>query len=309
MNIVKIHKIIDEILMLVESIKEEIKESGESIKEEIKESGESIKEELNEEFNELKNLLKSEEWPEAVLSFQICDENSEEEKMDRAEGIVDILIEDSLKDKKFLDFGCGEGHAAKYASTQETKISVGYDIIKSENSKFDWEEKQENFLLSNDLEKVKSEGPYDVIMVYDVLDHAEDPTQVLKEAKDLLAEKGIIYLRCHPWCGRHGGHLYRQINKAFVHLVFTEEELERMGYKLDFTNKVFYPIGTYNNIIKDAGFSKKDPEIDRQTIEEFFSKNEIIKNRILKNLKSKKWEKQEPEFQLEQCFLDYKIVN
>jgi SAM-dependent methyltransferase len=196
---------------------------------------------------------------------------------------------------------------AKYASTQETKISVGYDVIKSENSNFTWEEKQENFLLSTDLEKIKAEGPYDVVLIYDVLDHAQDPTQILKDAKSLLAENGEIYLRCHPWCGRHGGHLYRQINKAFVHLVFTENELERMGYKLEFINKVFYPIGTYNNIIKDAGFSKKDPEIDHQSIEEFFSKNEIIKNRILRNFKSKKWEKKEPEFQLEQCFLDYKL--
>ena len=102
----------------------------------------SIKQELDEEFQELKRLLNSEEWPEAVLSFQICDEKSEEEKMDRAEGLVDILIDDSLKDKKFLDFGCGEGHMAKYASTQETKISVGYDVAKSENSKYTWEHKQ-----------------------------------------------------------------------------------------------------------------------------------------------------------------------
>jgi 2-polyprenyl-3-methyl-5-hydroxy-6-metoxy-1,4-benzoquinol methylase len=268
-----------------------------------------IKQELDQEFKELKELLESEDWPESVLAFQICDENSEEEKIDRAEGVIDILIDDFLKDKKFLDFGCGEGHMTKYASTQEAKVSVGYDIFKSENSKFTWEEKQENFFLSTDLEKVRAEGPYDIILIYDVLDHAQDPTQVLKDAKSLMSESCQIYLRCHPWCGRHGSHLYRQINKAFVHLVFTEKELEKMGYKLEFTNKVFYPIGTYNNIIKDAGLSIKNHEIDRQMIEEFFSKNEIIKNRILKHFKTKEWDKKEPEFQLEQCFLDYTLIN
>lgn len=295
MNKEKILEILDQILV--------------SEKDQISVLVENIRQELDEEFHELKKILNLEEWPEAVLSFQICDENSEEEKMDRAEGVVDILIDDSLKDKKFLDFGCGEGHMVKYASTQETSLSFGYDVVKSENSKFVWEEKQGNFLLSTDIEKVKNEGPYDVIFIYDVLDHAEDPTQVLKEAKSLLAENGKVYLRCHPWCGRHGGHLYRQINKAFVHLIFTEKELERMGYKLDFTNKVFYPIIYYNKLIKDAGFTKKDPDIDNQSVEDFFSKNDLIKNRILNNFKTKKWEKSEPEFQMSQCFLDYKLNN
>lgn len=257
------------------------------------------------EFKKLQDLLNSEAWPEAVMEFQICDENSEEEKMDRAEGIVDILINQSLKDKRFLDFGCGEGHMAKYASAQGTVLSIGYDIVKSNNSKFKWEEKQENFLLTTDLEKVKSVGPYDAILIYDVLDHAQDPVQILKDAKSLLAENGTVYLRCHPWCGRHGSHLYRQINKAFIHLIFTDEELINMGYQADFNKKVFYPIGTYKKYIEDAGFAKKEPDVDTQDIEEFFRKNDLIKNRILRNFKTSKWTKGEPEWQMSQCFLDF----
>ena len=66
--------------------------------------------------------------------------------MDRAEGVVDILVEESLENKKFLDFGCGEGHMAKYAA-KECSLSIGYDLQKSEKSKFDWESQENNFLL------------------------------------------------------------------------------------------------------------------------------------------------------------------
>ena len=70
------------------------------------------------------NLLKSDEWPEAVPEFLIC-EDTEEDKSDRAEGILDFMGLD-LDGKKFLDFGCGEGHVAMKAA-ESAKVSVGYD--------------------------------------------------------------------------------------------------------------------------------------------------------------------------------------
>ena len=282
---------------------------------EIKNSlNESVNLTQNKEFQELKKMLNSDEWPEALMSFQICDENSEDDKMDRAEGIVDMLIEGKLEDKKFLDFGCGEGHVAKYVSSQRSKISVGYDIEKSNNLKFVWEEKQDNFLLTADFNKIQNEGPYDVILIFDVLDHAEDPVSILKNAKSLLSDDGKIYLRCHPWCGRHGGHLYRQINKAFVHLVFNEKELVDLGINLDKTikNKVIYPIAEYEKYISDSELIKISMEIDSQDPEEFFSKNHLISERIKMNIPEKKGTKKRevfPDFQIKQCFLDFVLKN
>jgi 2-polyprenyl-3-methyl-5-hydroxy-6-metoxy-1,4-benzoquinol methylase len=265
-----------------------------------KEDDESIK-----EFEELKKLLESEEWPEAVLDFQIVDESSEEEKMDRAEGIVDILIDENLENKKFLDFGCGEGHMAKYAS-KEAAISIGFDINKSKKSKFNWEKLEEKMLLTTDFKKVEQQAPYDIILIYDVLDHTDNPIEVLSKAKSLLSENGKIYLRTHPWCGRHGGHLYRQKNKAFVHVVFSDDELKKLGLVYEEkTNKVTHPIASYKlNFIKEAGLNIVSDEIENQEVEDFFEKNPIISKRIKKIIEVDKG-KAFPKFQLQQCFHDY----
>jgi len=299
MNRQKIINIIQEIkakLNLVEIELDEI-ESGSSLAPGIQ----IISKEQN-ELEKLKSLLESPEWPEAVSKFQVVDMNSEEEKMDRAEGILDILIQEDLKNKKFLDFGCGEGHMAKYGSKQESSFSVGYDIVKSDKSKFNWEIEEEKCILTTDFEKVKEKGPYDVIMIYDVIDHAENPEDILSKAKSILSNDGKIYLRCHPWCGRHGGHYYRQINKAFVHLVFTEEELNNMEYVLEErNNKILFPIIHYNNLFKKVQLIKESEDIESQTYEDFFNKNQIVADRIIALFGMDKF----PKFQIEQCFHDY----
>lgn len=260
------------------------------------------------DFEELKDLLNSTDWPEAVPEFQMVDQNSEEEKMDRAEGIIDILVQENLPEKKFLDFGCGEGHMAKYAS-KECSVGVGYDITKPEKSKFNWENKEDKFLLTTDFQKVEQEGPYDIIMIYDVIDHAEgDPEEILLKAKSVLKDDGKIHLRTHPWCGRHGSHLYRQINKAFVHLVFTEDELDQLGYKLEEKNiKVLYPIADYADIIKKSGLKSNGRDIENNNVEDFFKKNNLISNRLKKLISNNKTNGAIvfPEHQMNQCFHDY----
>ena len=71
----------------------------------------------------------SDRWPEAVNPNLICDINSDEDKSERGRGIIDILIEEDLKDLKFLDFGCGEGHcpaiATEYAREVQRLIDTG----------------------------------------------------------------------------------------------------------------------------------------------------------------------------------------
>jgi hypothetical protein len=200
------------------------------------------------------------------------------------------MINEVLSDKKFLDFGCGEGHVVFQAAKNNVKKSVGYDPYSSlPNS-------DEKCYFSSDFEKVREEGPFDIVLMYDVLDHlngfdgsgqsgsggllggvgsteggdkiANRMSEVLSQVKLVTHENSKIYLRCHPWCSRHGGHLYNSLNKAFVHVVFSKFELEGMGYEVEDVAKVIFPRGTYDAAIRTAGLKVISQDVIQTQVED-----------------------------------------
>ena len=254
-------------------------------------------------LGDLKSLLNSEDWPRATFSFQVTDENSELDKQDRAEGIANIILP-SMKDKKFLDFGCGEGHLVRFVA-DEASVSVGYDISKP--GTLPWESEFEGYLLTADLGKVAAKGPYDIVLLYDVLDHAEgEISEVLKKASEFLAADGLIIVRCHPWASRHGGHTYRSINKAFCHLVLTKNEMEELGESLPHSQRVLFALEAYERAIVAAGLKNhKKPEVDRQEVEPFFRHCQIVRSRLFGAFGMVDLGQDLPEDQMSICFVDY----
>lgn len=260
------------------------------------------------EFELLKSLLEA-GWPEAVPSELICDMKSTPDKQERAQGILDIIVDEDIKDKSFLDFGCGEGFLAQVAA-KNAKIAVGYDIVQSGDLK--WEAEADKCLLTTNMAEVQKHAPYDVICLYDVLDHVTDPIAVLKQAKDLVGDMGRIYARCHPWCSRHGSNLYYEVNKAYIHLIFTEEELATLGYVAPPNIKVLFPQMTYDKIIKASDLKIVSRYTDNDPLESFFLNNDVIKQRILANwdapipFANPGWKIEKfPKDQLEQSFVDF----
>jgi len=263
------------------------------------------------ELTELRMLSKSELWPEAVPTGLICGE-TEEEKTSRASGIVEEFIGESLKDKSFLDFGCGEGHVPfVIASSQQVIKAVGFDIKKEAS----WDSlKTKKLMLTNDWDEVEKASPFDVILVNDVLDHTKNPQEALKKIQRIKRnETGKVVLRVHPWTSRHGTHLYKKLNRAYLHLVFSEEELLSMGLEGLPTLKVTEPISAYKKMIKEAGFSILREETTTQPVEMFFTHTP----EILRRIKSR-WKNSEiaefasgavfPREALEIQFIDFTLI-
>ena len=101
-----------------------------------------------------------------------------------ASGRGDLFVDSVVQTSKtrhggaVLDFGCGEGHVVVKASATAAR-SIGFDIVKT--GVHDWE-KSGKYLLTRNFDKVINSGPYDIILLYDVLDHCE--------ALEILLNKG-----------------------------------------------------------------------------------------------------------------------
>lgn len=251
------------------------------------------------DFDSLKTALLSDKWPSAVNPNLICDPNSEVDKKERGIGVVELLVEDPLSSEdKFLDYGCGEGHcAAAAASVLGCKLSVGYDP-----KPFNWPT-VDNTTFTSSYDEVMSLGPYKAILIFDVLDHVENsgPSDLLIKAANLLTPDGKIYIRCHPWTSRHGTHHYHKLNKAFVHLVFNESELNQLtDYEPDPNLKITFPMHSYKLNFDKAGLKILSERKITEKVESFF-KIPKISERIIKNTGHEQF----PEFQMGLQFVDY----
>jgi 2-polyprenyl-3-methyl-5-hydroxy-6-metoxy-1,4-benzoquinol methylase len=237
------------------------------------------------EITDLRLLAKSDQWPQAVPDDLICGDD-EDNKLNRAAGIVHEFIRADMTDKRFLDFGCGEGHVPFVAANLVgVKLAVGYDPVAQDWNHFDH---VSNMKLTSHFEEVKKDAPYDVILLNDVLDHCSNPKALLEQVKEVKSQTGRIFVRCHPWTSRHGTHLYKQLNKAYLHLVFNKEELYAMGLKDTHTYQLLDPMPAYRSLFKDAGFTVVQEEVITHPVELFFTHKPAILRRI-----KEKWAKSE----------------
>jgi 2-polyprenyl-3-methyl-5-hydroxy-6-metoxy-1,4-benzoquinol methylase len=256
----------------------------------------------NASFADLKREVEDGNWPQAVNGNLICDPHSEADKEERGRGVIELMVEEDLKGLKFLDYGCGEGHCAALAADYQPDISVGYDLVDKWNESFN---DRPSVVMTTDLEEVKRHAPYDVILLFDVLDHVEgeDPVSMLKKLSEMITDKGKVYMRCHPFTSRHATHLYHDLNRAYLHLVFTEEEMKDLVPNSEFEETnigVNRPMATYAQYIREGGFKELNRREITEKVEPFFQTSEIAR-RISKATKSEKF----PNFQLSIQFIDY----
>ena len=101
------------------------------------------------------------------------------------------LIKSFLKKEnaKLLDVGCGIGWFLEVAKVN------GFEIFGQEFGKelANWTSKRLGIKIwSQPIEELNAEIKFDVITLFDVIEHVENPLQFLKSCKRLLTDEGII---------------------------------------------------------------------------------------------------------------------
>ena len=243
------------------------------------------------------------DWPRAINPDLICQKDSEADKEYRAESIIEFVITDYLKGMKFLDFGCGEGHVVAAAAATGATVAVGYN---PENLGWDRFDQNENFILHTNVDKIYENAPYDVVLLFDYLDHCDQTQEMLGHLSNgVLAPEGKIYVHCHPWCSRHGTHLYEQgFNKAFAHLVMDDVELVRLGgYSNKKTLRITHPVGTYRQWFEKAGLKIISEQINTENVEDFFFTDQDVWDRI-----HSRWDGDDPTEHIKISSIDYVLT-
>lgn len=186
-------------------------------------------------------LLQIDCWPPAVPGH-LLRVPSEQDQINRATAVLDMTLTGSLDGMNFLDYGCGEGYITASVLKRGVVSTTGYDIAESPT----WKNHPKNAFFTTDRKSL-SKSAYDCIFLYDVLDHVHDPVDLMNHVKSLLKPTGLVYIRCHPWCAKHASHLFKQgLNKAFIHLFLSWEELSASGYDQVFTRPEIDPIRAYH---------------------------------------------------------------
>jgi 2-polyprenyl-3-methyl-5-hydroxy-6-metoxy-1,4-benzoquinol methylase len=247
------------------------------------------------EFQKLKDIMANSVWPKAVDEDEMCVE--EEDKIDRAEHIVNDLVDiKDLTGYKVLDFGCGEWQVCNKFKKMGAKLVVGHDLKLKNMPEI------EVVKFTDAVNTVKNNGLYNLIFAYDVLNHVKNPKEVIEFFKSIKTPKANIYIRLHPWTSKHATHLYKKKNLAYLHLIFSEEDLIKLGLKGEFTNN--YSIEYYDELLKNNFNIIKRIE-KKQKVDDFFKINPLLVRRILNNLGLKNGDKF-PDLSVQ--FIDY-IVN
>ena len=233
------------------------------------------------------------DWPLAVNPTLIINPDNIEECRLRAKNVVDSVIERKIAGLNILDFGSGDGTIAEEMVKRKANV-VAYDLTLPKTL-FDYQpsppEKQAPTITTNWSSVADWHAPFDLILLYDVLDHCtEEPVEVLKRLRPLLKKDGTMIIRCHPWISRHGGHCYTKINRAWVHLLFTEEQLRKRGCDPMPIRKIIHPLYTYKKWIEEANYKIIKEDKITESVEDYFTNNELFKNIIYKHFKDSPFE-------------------
>lgn len=225
------------------------------------------------ELTDLRMLAKSNEWG--------CAYSAGEDEEKRAYEFLGSVTS-KLSGAHVLDFGsCDLATARIVADKMKAKTVVSFDVNLCRGGA----PKERLITNTDNLNIVTQMSPYDVILVNDVLDHMEKPVNWLKILGRMLNKQaGRMFVRCHPYTSRNGAHAGEQLNRAYLHLVFTEEELATFGISCRHTQKILDAQKSYAAYFEDAGLKVVSEKIVRCDPDMRILSDKRVSDRIRKNI-------------------------
>jgi len=135
---------------------------------------------------------------------------------------------------RFLDYGCGQGHFLRFLREQGFERGQGYDLYSSIDA----------FRDRGVLEKAR----FDYILLQDVLEHVEDPRELIRELDSYVKPGGHILIGTPNAddikLKRHRRH-WNQLHPPYHLHVYTRRTLEALGVEhgwqvMDFYDRPFF---------------------------------------------------------------------
>ncbi len=204
----------------------------------------------------IKDLVFSDKWPNAVDPSHIVVTSAA--KKQRAQDIINYFVVVNIDNKRLLDYGCDQGYCVIAAKNKKC-VAYGYDPTLPSNDS----------IITSNKSYIFSHSPYDIIMLYDTLDHI-GPDQLdenIKFIKTLTHNGTTIYIRTHPYTSRHGGHSYLTHNKAFIHLFMDQQTMKDRKVHCDNDLRVIDPLTFYDDLFIKHGFKILSKNILRTAVE------------------------------------------
>jgi 2-polyprenyl-3-methyl-5-hydroxy-6-metoxy-1,4-benzoquinol methylase len=176
---------------------------------------------------------------------------------------------DTNKKMLVLDAGCGNGIVRHQIESDSNWIVDGVDIefniLESNHNKMS--RGRTLFYDINERNELFKER-YDIIILFDVLEHLSDPKKFLDAAGFHLKENGFIFLNvpaCESLRSRYDnivGHIIRYDRKSLMDLV---KEVNFKCIEAKYWGFFLYPIGLFRKIY--LGFSKNDDKLIKRGFE------------------------------------------
>lgn len=108
----------------------------------------------------------------------------------------------TLKVKKVLDIGCGEGYVISFLKEKNRQLKfVGIDISGESLNIAACKNKTEKFILGdiNNIDKIFTKEKFDLILVLEVLEHLKDPFSVINKLKSIKTNYYLFSVPNEPF--------------------------------------------------------------------------------------------------------------